>query len=257
MPLAASLIGKGFEVRGSTTRKDKLPVLRDLGVEASQIHLSETGHTGPLESFLRGIGHLVLDIPPGNRTRAASDFSGTIRGLLPILEKSGVPHLIFVSSTSVFSDLQGRVSEADPPEPDSASGQQMLEAEQLLLSQKRMHTQVLRLGGLLGPHRHPVHYLSGREIPSGGNRPVNLIRLGDAVRALELLLSHPESGGVFHGVHPDHPAKRDYYTREALFFGIPPPHYQDIPGPTEGKVVAGARLEAMGFRYSESLYSEK
>ena len=254
-PLATSLLAKGYEIHGTTTRDEKRFHLEELGIQSYQIYLSETGVQGPVGSFLRGLDCLVIDIPPGLRKQPDADFVSRMRHLEEALQAAGTPRVIFVSSTSVFSSGQGTVTEDSDPKPDSNSGRQMLEAETLLRSNSGRQTIVLRLGGLLGPDRHPVVYLSGREIPAGGALAVNLIRLGDALRALQHLISDPEASGVYHGVYPDYPSKRDYYSAEARFFNMAPPTFKDKPGPVTGKRVHPQRLLQAGFRFSHSISS--
>jgi nucleoside-diphosphate-sugar epimerase len=254
-PLATSLLEKGYEIRGTTTRDDKRFHLEELGIHSYQVYLSEAGVRGPVASFLRGLDCLVVDIPPGLRNQPDADFVARIRHLEEMVQQSDISRLLFVSSTSVFGSRQGTVTEDSIPEPDSNSGRQLLESEKLLLSNTTRQTLVVRLGGLLGPDRHPVLYLSGREIDSGGNLAVNLIRLGDAVGALQHLISNPEAAGIYHGVYPEYPSRRAYYGSEARFLKIPPPHYKDEPGPVSGKQVRPQRLLKAGFLFSHPIFS--
>ncbi len=254
-PLATSLLGKGYKVRGSTTREEKRFHLEELGIQAYQIFLSQTGVRGPVESFLRELDCLIVDVPPGLRNQADADFVSRIRHLEQALASSHVSKVLFVSSTSVFGASQGKVTEETPPEPESNSGRQLLEAEKLLLSNPTRQTVVLRLGGLLGADRHPVLHLSGRDLPTGGNLHVNLIRLEDAVGAIEHLIADPEASGVFHGVYPDYPSRREFYEAEARLLGIPPPAFGDTPGPAAGKQVLPQRLLQGGFHFSHPIGS--
>ncbi|MDX1333970.1 MAG: SDR family NAD(P)-dependent oxidoreductase [Robiginitalea sp.] len=254
-PLATSLLEKGYEVRGTTTRDNKRPELEELGVHSYQIYLSETGVQGPLGSFLKGLNSLVVDIPPGLRNQPDADFVSRIRHLEQALQVAGISRLLYVSSTSVFGSVQGTVTEDTIPEPESTSGRQLLGAERLLLSNTSRQTVVLRLGGLLGPDRHPVFHLSGREIPSGGNMAVNLIRLGDALGALQYLISDPGASGVYHGVYPEYPSRREYYSAEARILKTAPPHFMDTPRPVTGKQVRPERLLQAGFRFLHPIVS--
>jgi nucleoside-diphosphate-sugar epimerase len=254
-PLARSLLEKGFEVGGTTTREEKCYALEELGVQAFQIFISETGVQGPVESFLKGLDCLVVNIPPGLRTRPDADFVSRIQHLEKKVSDAGIPRILFVSSTSVFGSGHGVVTEKNTPEPETNSGRQMLQAEALLLSNTSRQTAVLRLGGLLGPNRHPVQHLSGREFPSGGNLAVNLIRLRDALEALQYLIEEPEASGVYHGVYPEYPSRRGYYGSEARFFGMSPPIFRDEPGSVTGKQVHPERLLKAGFRFSHSIFS--
>ena len=254
-PLATSLLEKGYEIRGTTTRDEKRFHLEELGIHSYQIYLSEAGVRGPIESFLRGLDCLVVDIPPGLRNQPDADFVARIRHLEEMVQQTGIPRLLFVSSTSVFGSGQGTVSEDSAPEPDSNSGRQLLEVEKILLSNPTRQTLIVRLGGLLGPDRHPVRHLSGREIDSGGNLAVNLIRLGDALGVLQHLVSDPEAAGVYHGVYPEHPCRREYYSSEAKFFNMAPPRFKDKPGPVSGKQVRPERLLKAGFVFSHPIFS--
>lgn len=254
-PLAVRLLEQGIPVRGTTTQPEKLPSLEALGIEAFRLVLAEKGIQGPAEAFLGGLRCLVVDIPPGLRTAPESNFAARVSLLQRALEGSGVPHLIFVSSTSVFGQAQGEVSETDEAIPDSESGRQLLEAERLLLADPGRLTQVVRPGGLLGPDRHPARMLSGREFRDGGNQRVNLIRRADLLEALSALATGAFPPGVYHAVAPEHPAKRDYYTREARFLGIAPPLYAGPPGPPTGKLVRSTRFAAHGIHFTHSIYS--
>ena len=256
-PLATSLLEAGYGIRGTTTDVEKLVPLEELGVVPFRILLTEKGVEGPLPLFLEGLDTLRGNIPPGLRKQPEADFLSKIRILDRALTEAGTARLLFVSSTAVFSDAQGAVVEQTPPEPGTRSGRQQLQAENLLLQNPSRKTMVLRLGGLMGPDRHPVTHLSGREIPSGGNQRVNLIRMGDALGALRHLIANPRSSGIYHGVYPAHPTRRDFYTSEARLMRLDPPRFMDPAGPAAGKTVRSTRLQREGFHFSHSIYSSE
>lgn len=225
-PLAEHLVQKGYKVRGSTTRDEKRPVLEAHGIETHVLTLDTSGFSGNVDQFLAGLDVLVFNIPPGLRKNPNLDFVAKIEQLLVALRRSMVPRLLFISSTSVYGRLQGRVDETTLPIPDTASGKQVLAAEDKIWGDRiSRSTLIIRLGGLVGPDRHPVMTLSGRSgLPHGGD-PVNLIQQHEAIRIVDLAIERTAWEGILNAVHPDHPKKSDYYTREALRLGIIPPQY--------------------------------
>lgn len=249
LPLAEDLLRQGYQVRGSSTRTSKLPGLRQKGIDAFRILLTEKGILGPVATFLDSLDVLVVNIPPGLRKDPGANFVARIEWLQLAVREAHIPQLVFVSSISVFGASQGRVTEQTIPLPDRDAGGQLLRAESSLLADKSFTTQVLRLGGLLGPDRHPARSLSGRSFSSGGNQRVNLVEQADVLAALKMLISHPEMAGVYHAVYPDHPAKRTYYQAKAKELGIPPPVYSGLDGPPEGKQVVSENLPKRGFHF--------
>ena len=255
-PLAESLIRKGYGVRGSTTREEKVASLLQKNIEARVLRLGETDIKGDIRSFLEGLDALVVNIPPGMRANSNADFTARIQVLESYLQKAGTPHLVFVSSTSVYGDAQENVGETDLPLPDSQTGRHLLEAETILRSNTARSTQILRPGGLLGTDRHPIFSLSGKQLTSDGNARVNLVRRQDVLRILELLIANPANTGVFNAVFPEHPSKREFYTTEASYFGIPPPCYIEKPGRTKGKEIHSRALQEMGYRFTNSIWTQ-
>lgn len=255
-PLGESLVKKGYKVRGSSTRSENISSLRRAGIEGYQLLITENGIEGPIGSFLQGLQCLVLNIPPGLRSNPDSDFAAKTNQLRIALGDT-VPHVIFVSSISVYGQSQGIVSEKDVPKPESESGRQLLKAESLLLSDQKRLIQVVRPGGLLGPDRHPVRMLSGKQFHDGGNQKVNLIRLEDLLLALESLISGSFPSGIYNAVYPDHPTKRDFYRREAQFFKVQPPGYLHPASPAKGKEVVSLAFNERGIRFTSPIYSVK
>lgn len=145
--------------------------------------------------------------------------------LIEPIKKNAVKKIIFVTSTSVYGNEQGKVTEKTRPIPTSESGKQLLESELLFQNQTDFKTTIVRFGGLIGPDRHPITMLSGKENLKNGNAPVNLIHLNDCVLILKQIIRENQWDETLNAVHPEHPTKEHYYTRTAIAKGLEPPKY--------------------------------
>lgn len=227
LPLAKKLYESGYKVSGTTTSKQKLSLLKENGIDPFQISISEEQINGPISGFLDSVSLLIINIPPGLRGKGPKEsYIAKIKLLHTAIKKSKVNHLIFVSSTAVYSDTQGTVTEKTAPLPQTESGKQLLECEELFRADTDLNTTIIRFAGLIGPDRHPVTMLSGRDNLSGGDAPINLIHLEDCIGIIMAIIEKNFWGEVLNAVYPNHPKKEDYYTKEAMKRGIPSPMYK-------------------------------
>ena len=189
LPLAKKLIEKGYSVNGTTTSSNKLKVLQNAGINPFTVRLSETGIEGDIEGFFSGIETLIINIPPKLRGKQTESYVEKIKFLIAAIRKGQVSKIIFVSSTAVYGNAEGEVSEESPTQPTTESGKQLVACETLFTNEKGFQTTIIRFGGLIGPDRHPVTMLSGREQLSNGNHPINLIHLDDCIHLIMNVLS--------------------------------------------------------------------
>ncbi|THV60953.1 NAD-dependent epimerase/dehydratase family protein [Flagellimonas alvinocaridis] len=252
-PLARQLAKNSYDVHGSTTSKDKMDALQMDGITPFQIELSETGIKGDIQKFLSNISILIINIPPRLRSKNAESYIEKVKLLHAEIRKSGVSKIIFVSSTSVYGDVKGNVTELTPPIPNTESGKQLLACENLLMGDTTLHTTVIRFGGLIGPQRHPVTMLSGKQNLTNGDDPVNLIHLDDCILMISTIIQNEYWGEIFNGVYPLHPKKRDYYVDEAKKREIPPPHYQNNALEEKNKVVLSILFLGKGHSFTTSI----
>lgn len=243
LPLAESLIGKGFPVKGSTTSLDKIPVLETIGIHAFQIEVSGAEIKGEINLFLDNSEILIIDIPPKLRSVTSENFVQKIQNLIPFIEKSTVKKVIFISSTSVYSDDNSIITEATKPNPDTESGKQLLEVENLLQSNVNFKTAVIRFGGLIGENRHPIHFLAGRQNLENPEAPINLIHQTDCIRIIEKIIELDIWNDTFNAVAPYHPARKEYYTLKAVELNLPLPEFAS--GISIGKTIVSDKLETI------------
>lgn len=226
LPLAKALLSEDFSIKGTTTSKKKISTLLNEGIKAFEISISETHINGPITSFLEDVDVLIINVPPGLRGKTTTvSYIERMRTLSKAIKNSTLQKVIFVSSTSVYSDDQGEVSEETVPIPTTESGKQILQSENLFRTETAFQTTIVRFGGLLGPDRHPVDILSGKQGLKNGNAPINLIHLNDCILVLKAILKEAKWGEIFNVVYPEHPAKQQYYTNVAIAKGITPPVY--------------------------------
>lgn len=252
-PLANAFLKANYHVNGSTTSEEKLPLLSEAQIHGYLLRLKEAGVEGDIIGFLEGVDILIINVPPGIRSGKAENFVQKMKQLHRAVLASGCRKLVFASSTSVYGQSPGEVTEKTIPIPGTPAGTQLLEAEQVFRNDGRLQTIVVRFGGLIGPDRHPVTFLSGRKGLQNGKEVVNLIHLDDAVALLKNVIEGGYWGEIFNGVAPEHPYKSDYYMFEAQKRGLIPPEYSDA-GATSKKVNAANYL-SKGHIFLTSIYS--
>lgn len=241
LPLAISLVKDGYQVHGSTTSKEKLIQLKEGDITPFQISLSEDKIEGDISDFLRDVAILIVNIPPKLRGEHKQNYVQKIQLLHQAVKHSRVQKVIFVSSTSVYGDVDGEVTETTIPQPSTESGRQLLASENIFANDTDLHTTIIRFGGLIGPNRHPIIMLSGRRNLSNGNAPVNLIHLNDCIRMIKATIADSWWNEIINGVHPEHPSKEKYYSLEAKKRGLQAPDYK-AGNFKKGKIVRSKAL---------------
>jgi len=136
---------------------------------------------------------IVITMTPSQRTDAGYQqaYVQVVDNLLQAIQQP--PRLIvFVSSTSVYSQSEGEwVDEDSPAAPSSFSGQRLLEAEQLL-SDSPYNSCVVRFSGIYGPKRQRLIEQVKRGESSPINPPLysNRIHVDDCAAVLAHVIQH-------------------------------------------------------------------
>lgn len=253
LPLAKALIAKGNSINGSTTSENKLSILKDAGINPFLVILSEVegnfesgGISENINSFLAESEILIIDIPPKLRTVDPSSekkaFVEKIKNLIPFIEKSKIQKVLFVSSTSVYGDDNGIVTEETIPNPDTESGKQLILAEKLLQENQNFETTILRFAGLIGEDRHPVKFLAGKENLENPDAPINLIHRNDCIGIIEAIINQSKWNEVFNVAAPFHPMREEYYTLKAAQMNLPLPNFSSEKSNVK-KAISSKKIE--------------
>ena len=253
LPLAAQLQELGHQVKGSVTSKSKQDELKSYGLDVYRVELAEEEIRGEIQSFLDQTDILIILIPPGLRRNTGHNHALRMAQLLDAVEKAAVQKVILISSTGVYDDSQGKVTEADLPVPQDTKGKQLLEVEQLFFQSHRLKTTVVRFGGLFGGSRNPVKYLAGRTGLNNGQAPVNLIHRQDTMGIILGVIYKNAFGHIINAVHPDHPSKEHYYTKEAQKLGLEAPKYDQEHQETFKQVDSINLKPLLGYTFQQGL----
>ena len=249
VPLAKALLKKDFLVKGSTTSMEKLLTLENVGITPFLIELGEVSIKGNVSEFLEESQVLIIDIPPKLRGTASENFVAKIKNLIPFIEKSGIKKVIFVSSTSVYSDENILVTAETIANPDTESGKQLKASEQLLQNTSHFETTVLRFGGLIGEDRNPIRFLAGRTNIENPNAPINLIHQEDCIGIILKIIDSNCWGKTFNAVAPFHPSREAYYTQKAKEYNLELTIFT-ASKPSIGKTILSDKLEkVLNYRF--------
>lgn len=219
LPLAESLVKKGYSVKGSTTTKSKLELLKSKGVEPYLIDSKDLNNDSYSE-FLKS-DLLIVSTTPQSRV--------IFRTLAEDVAASPIKQLIFVGSTAVYPSVNDIVNEEEAEYIKSPhSGRVMKSLEDVFVNQAAFETTVLRFGGLFGPGRVPGKFMAGFEGLSGGDNPVNMIHLDDCVGVINAVIEKNAWGEVFNACAPVHPTRKEFYITAAQKAGVEPPKFNAV-----------------------------
>lgn len=258
LPLAKKLIEEGHSVNGSTTSENKLPIFKYLGINPYLVTLESESISETINSFLDKSDILIIDIPPklrGNNPDSEKKvFVEKIKNLIAFIEKSTIKKVLFVSSTSVYGNENGMITEETNPNPDTESGKQLLFAEAVLQNNRNFKTTILRFGGLIGEDRQPVKFLAGKENLENADAPVNLIHQNDCIGVIQEIIHQSKWNEVFNAVAPFHPTRSTYYTQKACDLNLVPPKFSSEKSNIKKTILSEKTERVLNYKFKLENY---
>ncbi|MFC6999976.1 SDR family oxidoreductase [Rufibacter roseus] len=219
LPLAEELVRLGYKVNGSTTTHSKIEELRKKGIQPFLLSFPENSSKTALAEFLEA-DVLVFNLPPSKIADTYEQLLATVLDAAPACLK----HILFISSTSVYPDLNREVTEIDAEATPNASSL-LLRCEHLVQQKPQLKPTVVRFGGLMGGNRHPGRWMAGKTDVPQPEAPVNMIHLADCVKILVQIIQQEKWGFTFNACAPEHPSRKVFYTKASLALGLTPPQF--------------------------------
>jgi nucleoside-diphosphate-sugar epimerase len=225
-PLALELKKKGWNVFASTRSETKGIEIQKNGMHSWSYNSNAITH---FPNWFSDLDVLIFNIPPSG----ISDYPDALHEIIKHLNKNC--RVIFTSSTGVYLEKDGIVDEGSALIPDHP----IVKAERTLQDSGNQFI-ILRLAGLIGGERHPVKYLSGRNL-TNGNHAVNLVHRDDVIQVIFLLIKKREMNKIYNVCYPYHPTKSEYYSQRAIAMQLMPPYFDDGIG--TGKIISSEKIE--------------
>ena len=208
LPLAKKLVSKNFRVKGSTTSKQKISVLRNEKIEPFLIDLNKNLNEDVLNLFLNEIDILIINIPPKIRKEKNTNYFNKIQKIIKNDNYKNIGNVIFISSTSVYGSNQGKINSQTVPIPNSINGIEILKTEKLI---ENKNNTIIRFGGLINESRNPLNHLIKKVEVLNSEAPINYIHLDDCIGIIISVIKKNKWGKKYLGVAPFHPTKKKYF----------------------------------------------
>ena len=231
--VARAWSAQGLRVAITTRSAEKGARFRDLGWQPLLCDLLQPDSLTALPA-----AGLILHAVAKGRDSTQSPRELAVTGLrnllqaLPDTHADAAPHLLHISSTSVYGQTDGSwVDETSPTEPERENGQIVLAAEQVLHDSSWSYT-ILRLAGIYGPQRllaRIAERSAALPVPGNPEAWLNLIHVDDAVAAILRAGALRLRKTLL--IADDRPIpRREYYETLARLLDTPPPLFQpDLP----------------------------
>ena len=237
LPLANELIKLGHTIHLSTRSADKLKVLADIA--SSTAYLVDIDDlSNDIQAFL-ATEILIINITSKNKDGFAN--------LIKQIETSTIKNVLFISSSSVYSPVNGVVSEDDGME---SADSLLYQIEQMFKSNTHFKTTILRLSGLIGYSRHPGNFFKKGKVVQQPDAPVNLIHRDDCIGIITSILKQAAWGETFNGSASTHPTKREFYSYASGLLNIPNPEFSTESDSDTYKIVSSEKvIKQLGYQF--------
>ena len=224
LPLAEHLLTLGYKINGSTTTVHKLAELSYKNISPFLIHLNPGLKFEHSKDFFN-VDILIINIPPKLKARDGSFHLAQIDNVLQAVKKSSIRNIIFVSSTSVYPDLNKEVKESDVENIGDAESKTIFEVESKIRSLQHIPHLIIRCAGLTGYDRILIKHFAGKQNLLGGANPVNLIHRDDVIGIISQLIQKDIWNHTLNICAPLHPTRKDFYTHLAERYNFEMPYF--------------------------------
>ncbi|MDP3981771.1 MAG: NAD-dependent epimerase/dehydratase family protein [Chlamydiota bacterium] len=240
---------KGFSVAGLTRSEEHAIRLKELNIHPIIGDMTQPGSLSGLPVAKR----IIFSQAPDHRN--PMNYRNTyIRGVANVLsqlhQNQGPQMLLYCSSTGVWGqDLNGWVDESIIPEPQSAFGKILFEAENQILACD-YPTIILRLSGIYGPHRNRIQVLKEGKWPAElPDKYVNMIHRDDIIGIIDLLLNKGRAGNVYLGSDDTPNLRSDICQWLCMKLQIKSTYAPHTDPNNLGKRIKNGRIKDLGYQF--------
>lgn len=246
LPLAEKLINEGFLVKGTTSTAQKIPLLQQKKINPFLLKF-ESGKLDLPTEFFANSDTLIITIPPTGFSIEA--YVELFEQLIELSLQNSIKSVIYTSSTSVYGNVSGEVTEETEVRPDTVSAQAITAVEKLLTNCTELNSSILRFGGLAGPGRDPGNFFKNGNAISNANQVVNMVHLQDCMEIIFKILATENLSGIFNVCSPEHPTRAEFYTKAITNLDREVPEM--LFNPTEtGKIISSEKLcNALDYKF--------
>ncbi len=235
LPLAEYLANMGYRIKASTRSTTRLNELKSTGIESFIVDIDNPADDRA--AFLQA-DILIINITSKNLA--------SFTQLIIDIAQSTIENVLFVSSSSVYANLNKVVTENEAAELESSP---LFQIEQLFRTSPYFKTTVLRLSGLIGYRRHPGRFFRHGKVVDQADAPVNLIHRDDCIGIISAIIEQAAWGQVFNGCADTHPSKRDFYTHATKLLNNSAPEFAGNQE-TVFKIVSNAKVKrVLNYRF--------
>lgn len=203
---------------------------RALGIEQRQIDATDPAS---VKAGLEGVSHVINCVMGSSAAMVSST-----RLLCDAMPLAGGKRLVHFSSTAVFGNAEGLISDASPFATDAdAYGQAKIECERMIAGAHGFEKVILRPALIHGPAAEQWTMRIGRllrwkrlgDLGAAGDGLCNLVFIDDVVEAaIRALDAEKADGHAINLAHPDPPSWNRYLMDFAREIGATPVHR--LPG---------------------------
>ena len=247
LAVAEKAMERNHSIKVSTTHKEKSTLLKKKGFDAAVVEVSEFDINGEID-FFNDVKLLIISIPPGLRKNPDLNYIAVIEQIINKIELTGIEKVIFTSSTSVYGNQAEIITEESELLGTTEAARQIIAVEKKLLEHKQFESCILRLGGLVGPNRHPIFTLSGKKNIPNPLSPINFIHQQDAVSIILHIIENWQGNQAYNAVTPFHPTRINYYSEMAKIAALEAPAFQKS-GIVRGIVSANKVRKDLNFKF--------
>jgi len=241
LPLAKAFEKNNFIVKGTTTTVSKCEILLEHNIQPYVLTI-DANIEGNLEHFLNA-DILFINVP----FRKQKPFFNSYKKLVQQIEESSIKHVIFISSTSVYADINSEILDCENFEINLAK-KELLDFETLFLGNSHFNTTIIRFAGLIGGTRNPGNFFKKYKIVPNGLAPVNLIHLEDCIGIIKAVVAKQKWNTVYNAAASSHPTKAKYYQKATLQIGKEPAKF--IEELNTFKIVSNQKLiDDLGYQF--------
>jgi nucleoside-diphosphate-sugar epimerase len=212
-PLAEHLLHHDNRIKLSTRSEQKQAQLTQAGFDSFVVDIDQNP---PASTTFLEADTLIINI--------TNKHIESFKALIAMIRQSPIKHVLFISSSSVYQNLNREVSEDEAAENTDSV---LYQIENLFKQETGFKSTILRFSGLIGPGRHPGRFFrSGKQVKQP-DAPVNLIHLDDCIGIIDAILKQSAWQQTFNGCAGSHPTKRQFYSQMARLAGMPLPDFSD------------------------------